>query len=247
MAEKLATTGEEGRERRLALARIAIARARSSIAMNLGSRLRATGDRAGATVQIKEQLRLRPGDPEALRLEIGLAQERAAQLQWDGKYAESKDGAQAALAIPDPDINGAPEKRRDALRRRARLLDIYAEAHYYLNDLPASEGPYRECLEILHGLAMEEPYSLRALRMLMRGEWALGAILLELSPPRAQEAERLLADALARAKELRLLEPADKETVRNETVMLSTYAQALAAIGRLEEAETMLRDTSRYD
>ncbi len=80
--------------------------------------------------------------------------------------------------------------------------------------------------------------------MLMREEWALGAILIELGPSRAPEAERLLADGLARAKEVRLLEPADKEAVRNESVMASTYAQALAALGRLPEAEKMLGDAA---
>lgn len=242
MANALSTAGE-GRERRLALARIAIARARSSIAMNLDlAEARRVLDQGEA--HIDALLKAQPTDQEALRLKLGLAYERAAQLQWDGKYSESKDAAHEALAIPDPDMRGPPEQRREALRRRARLLDVFAEAHYYLNDLAGSEAPYRECLEVLNDLLKEEPYSLKALRMLARGEWALGAILIELGPSRAPEAERLLADALARAKEVRLLEPADKEAVRNESVMASTYAQALAALGRLGEAEKMLDDAA---
>ncbi len=50
----------------------------------------------------------------------------------------------------------------------------------------------------------------------------------------------------ARAKEVRLLEPADKEAVRNESVMASTYAQALAGLGRLGKAEKMLSDAAAH-
>ena len=57
-------------------------------------------------------------------------------------------------------LEGPPEERREARRRRARLLDIFAEGHYYTNELAASEAPYRESLQIVRDLAKEEPHSL---------------------------------------------------------------------------------------
>jgi serine/threonine protein kinase len=241
LARALQTSGAEGRERHLALARIAIARARIAVAMKLDLEKARLFIEEGER-HVQALLEAEPGSPEALRLKLALAIETGIRLQWDGKYQESIEVARNALAIPDPDEHGTPEQRREALRRRSSLLDIFAEGHYYTNDLAASVKPYREALEILRQLASEEPYSLKSLRMLSRGEWALAAVLLELGPDEAVEAERLLADALARANELRLLEPADREAVRNESTMASTYAQALAALGRLEEAESRLKE-----
>lgn len=241
LARALSASGPEARERHLALARIAIARARMSIAMNMDL----TKSRAfieEAEQHVDALWKTEPGSNEAVRLRQQLATETAIQLQWDGKYKESIEIARGALAIPDGDLQGKPEQRREALRRRARLLDIFAEGHYYTGEIAASEEPYREGLKILRELADEEPYSLKSSRMLSRGEWALAAILLELGPSRAREAEQLLAGALARSKEMRLLEPADKEAVRAESVVASTYAQALAALGQLEQAEVMLKD-----
>jgi hypothetical protein len=212
-----------------------------SIAMNLDlAKARSFIDEGEA--HIEALLGADSRDPEALRLKLALATETAIQLQWDGKYKESIDVARNALAIADPDENGAPEARREALSRRARLLDIFAEGHYYTDEIAASEAPYREAVVILQQLAKEEPYSLKAMRMLSRGEWALAAILIELKPSKAAEAETLLAGALERSKELRLLEPADKEALRADSVVASTYAQALGALGRLEEAEGRLKD-----
>lgn len=243
LAQSLGSSGVEGRERHLALARIAIARARIAIAMNLDlAKARSFIEEGGEHVEAL--LKDRPDDPDALRLKLSLATESAIQLQWDGKYQESIEVARSALAIADPDENGPPEARREAMRRRARLVDIFAEGHYYADDIAASEEPYREAVRILRQLAAEEPYSLKAMRMLSRGEWALAAILIELKPPKAAEAERLLAGALERSRELRLLEPADKEALRADSVVASTYAQALAALGRLEEAEGMLKDVA---
>jgi eukaryotic-like serine/threonine-protein kinase len=246
LARALSTEGAEGRERRLALARLAVARSRILIGMNLdvkdASRVLDEGE-----AQLEPLMRAR--DPAAVPLKLDLASERALALQWDGKYAESIEVARKAMQIPDADLDGSPEKRRAALRRRVRLLDIFAEGHYYTNEIDASVAPYRESLAIVRDLAKEEPLSLSALRMVSRSEWALGAVLIELSPPQAKEAEQLLAAALQRSKELRVLEPANKEAIRTESVFASTYAQALGALGRLDEAESRLKDAvqTRFD
>jgi tetratricopeptide (TPR) repeat protein len=140
--------------------------------------------------------------------------------------------------VPPSDANA----RREALRKRARLLDGLAEGIYYTGDLPGAEVSYREHYEIMRQLAEEEPQNLRAARMFMRAGWALGGTLLEMGPKRQVEAEQLLSQALKLADQLRLLEPDDKDLIRMRSVFAAAEAQALAGIGRVKDAVPLMEE-----
>ena len=234
------------RERALALARIFIARARLSMGTELN--LEATRTALDDAQRVLSPLvSARANDADARGLAIDLAVERAAQLQWEAKYAESLNVARDALRLEAPalksarDVNASPASRRAAIRRHARLLDIFAESTYYAGNVAAAEAPYREQYELLRGLAEEEPQNLRAARAYMRAGWALGSTLLDSGKHRAQEAERYLAASHELAKQLLLLEPDDKDLLRAATVSAASEAQALALLGRPDKGVPMLQ------
>jgi len=111
---------------------------------------------------------------------------------------------------------------------------------YYAGDRVGAEAPYREQYRLLRGLAEEEPQNLRAARAFMRAGWALGSTLLDLGKARTVEAEQILSSSYALAGRLRLLEPDDKDLIRMESISAASEAQALALLGRADQALPIL-------
>lgn len=227
------------RERSLALARIFIARSRvsSAIALDMDATRRWLDAAAAVLAPL---LAASPPDAEARGLALELAAQRAAQLQWQGKYVESVRVTRDALNDETPLEEVASPQRSEAVRRHAQLLDILAESTYYAGDVPAAEAPYREQYELLRGLYEEDPSNLRNARVFMRAGWALGATLVELGPTRMAEAEQVLSDALRIADQLRMLEPQDQDLLRMRSIVAAAEGQALAGVGRLAEAVPLL-------
>jgi serine/threonine protein kinase len=239
IARALPEDSTHGRDRALALVRIGIARARMSIGMNLDL---AAGRRAleSAEIQLRPLLRSSLADADARALQLDLAAEKAALLQWDGQYAESIEVARVALPLSGGAISPSGRLQVEAAHRHSRLLDIFAESTYYAGDIAGSVAPYREYHELMKRLAAEYPHDLKVARLFMRARWALGTTLLELEPSHLPEAHDVLSSGLALVRELRVLEPEDRDLIRNEGVMLSAEAQALSAMGREQDAEPML-------
>ncbi|MEJ1966943.1 MAG: serine/threonine-protein kinase [Gammaproteobacteria bacterium] len=239
MARALPEDSRYARERALVLTKIFIARARIAMAMELDlpAALRALNE---AEKTLAPLTRPDSKDAEAQGLALDLAVERAAHLQWEGKYDESIKVAREALQAERPESGATPPERRAAVRRHARLLDIFAESTYYSGDRKGAEAPYRQQYALLRGLASEEPQNLRAARAFMRAGWALGSTLLDLGKGRLQEAERYLSESYAAAGRLRLLEPEDKDLIRMESISAASEAQALALLGRVDQGLPIL-------
>lgn len=232
------------RERAFAIARILITRSRMTTAISLD--LEATSRNLDAAqAALAPWLANGAADQEARDLAIDLALERIAQFLWQGKYQEAIATAREGLALQSPVTPSEPDARREALRKRARLLDGMAEGIYYAGDLPAAEAAYREHYTLMRQLAEEEPQNLRAERMYMRAGWALGGTLLEMGPARQVEAEQLLSKALELADNLRMLEPDDKDLIRMRSVVVAAEAQALANLGRAKEAAPLMEEVVR--
>jgi serine/threonine-protein kinase len=244
IARALPDDARYGRERAFAITRILIARSRMTTAVSLDlEATRRSLDAAQAA--LAPWLARDASDLEARDLAIDLALERIAQFLWQGKYEEAIATAREGLALQSPEPPSETNARREALRKRARLLDGMAEGIYYTGDLPAAEAAYREHYALMRQLAEEEPQNLRAERMYMRAGWALGGTLLEMGPQRQVEAEQLLSRALELADNLRLLEPDDKDLIRMRSVVVAAEAQALANLGRAKEAAVLMEQAVR--
>ena len=228
-------------ERALTLARLALARVR--LAGALQSDFGAAGQAlASATARLDEAQRAAPDSPEVQSLRSDLAVEHADTLQWQGKYAESMQVAQAALAQLDSRPSATPEQRTATMLVRTKLLDIYAESLYYTEDAQRSVAAYREEMELLKNAYATQPDDLPMARRFMRSEWALGEALLETHG--VPEAEQLFTDAARIAKELQLLEPRDRDLARTGIVITTAHARALSALGRFPEALPLLEQST---
>jgi len=244
IARALPDDARYGRERAFALARILTARSRmtTAVALDLEATKRNLDEAQAALAPWRAK---DPSDQEARDLAIDVALERLAQYFWQGKYQEAITVSKEGLSLQAPVTPTDRDTRREALRRRARLLDGLAEAVYYTGDLQAAEGYYREHYELTRQLAEEEPQNLHAVRMYMRGLWALGGTLLEMGPNRQVEAEQLLSKSVKLADELRVLEPDDRDLLRMRSIFAAAEAQALAGVGRPKEAVPLMEDAVR--
>jgi tetratricopeptide (TPR) repeat protein len=245
-----ADAGNPG-ERALTLGRIALARGRleGSLEEDFPAAHRSL-DRAAALFE--EARQATPANAEVPILQSEVVAERADVLLWQGKYAESIEVARAALAKLDsapasPSARPREIERADSLNR-TRLLDAFAESHYYTEDYAAAERAYREELDVVARARAKEPDDLPLARRFMRAEWALAENLLadHLRPEntaetaKAVEAERLLADAVSIADTLQLFEPHDRDLARTAIVMLTAHARALSALKRFPQALPLL-------
>jgi hypothetical protein len=122
--------------------------------------------------------------------------------------------------------------------RRARLLDILGEAVYYSGDWLGSEAPYREEYDLLRGLATAEPMNLAISRRLVRAGWGLGATLVDTH--RAEEGERVLAEARVLAERLKELDPEDSDLARLVEITTQAHAYGLTKLRRFDEARPLL-------
>ena len=240
LAESLQAEGADDRTRALILARVLLARARLSLAVEMDAgAAEAALDRAQALVA--PYVAQGMADIDARGVHGDLAALRAEALQWQGRYADSIAAIRAELdrsAAVTPVMLPATGRRADALRR-ARLFDLLAEGTYYAGEPAAAEEPYREQLRILEALAAADPADLGVARLVQRAGWALGTTLLELRRP--TEAEPILFRARQLAGELQRLDPDDREAARTATVTASAHAQALVATGRFDAAIPVLR------
>ncbi len=243
LAESLEAEGADGRTRALVLARVLLARARLSLAVDMNaSAAEAALERAQALVA--PFVARSVVDVDALGVRADITALRAEALQWQGRYANSIAGIRAELertAAVGAATWPAIGLRADALRR-ARLFDLLAEGLYYGGEPAVAESPYREQLRILEALSAADPADLGVARLVQRAGWALGTTLLELRRP--TEAEPILARARQLAGELRRLDPEDREAARIAAVTASAHAQALVAIGRVDTAIPMLREVA---
>ena len=229
------------RTRSLILARIALARSILASEQDLDFKV-ARARLAEARTLTDAVLEADPNDEDAAGLRLDIAVQDAGTLEWQGQYTQAIQTARAALARPAP-VATARDARRAAGLRRARLLDILAEAIYYGGDPPGAEMPYREEYELLRALSAAEPLNVGISRRFMRAGWALGSSLVDIKQQR--EGERILADARALGERLKLLEPEDRDLSRMVEITTSAHAQALVALGRFGEARPLLETALR--
>jgi serine/threonine-protein kinase len=246
-AEALAATipadAVDRRERAITLARIALARGRlegsleedfpaAARSLNRAKALLEEASRAPSTSATAS-------DAAVTALQVEVTAERADTLLWQGRYPDSIAMAKAALSTLDASPPPATrELERAARLNRVRLLDIYAENHYYTEDYATAEKAYREELDVVSRSRAEEPDDLAVTRRFMRAEWALAETLLETK--KAVEGERLLRDAVSIADTLRTFEPRDRDLERTAVVILTAHARSLTALSRHGEAVPLL-------
>jgi serine/threonine-protein kinase len=244
IARALPDDARYGRQRALTIARILITRSRLStaVALDLDATRRSLD---AAEVALAPWRAKDPADQEARDLAIDLALERVAQLFWQGKYTEAVAVARGGMALAPSVMPTDPDAHREAVHRRARLLDVLAESTYYTGDLPAAEATYREQYMVLGKLAEQEPQNLRTMRMYARAGWALGGTLLEMGPSRQAEAEQLLSKSLQLTDNLQMLEPDDRDLMRMRSVIAAAEAQALAGVGRAKEGVPLMEEAVR--
>jgi hypothetical protein len=227
------------------LARIALAR--SIIASEQDLDFKRARVALGQAKTLTQSILVRdPLDEDAAGLWLDIAVQDAGTLEWQGQYPQSIEVARAALARPTLIAPTLDARRAEGLRR-ARLLDILGEAIYYGGDQPGSEAPYREEYDLLRGLAATEPLNVAISRRLVRAGWGLGATLVDTG--RAQDGERVLAEARALAERLAELEPEDRDLARLVEITAGAHAAGLVALRRFEEArpilERLLADSQR--
>ena len=152
---------------------------------------------------------------------------------WQGRYAEEKAAGQAGLALP-----ALKEVKAEALST-AELLDLVAEGEFYLGDLSAAEGHYRQVIATLQAAHDRWPEDNFILGRLARSRWNLGSTLEE--SKRFAEALPILARGSQEARQALAFEPSDEETVRMLRINQQAEAQTLSFLGHFDEAEPILR------
>lgn len=180
------------------------------------------------------------GQPAATitKAEVQWALQMSNLRQWQGRYPEGVAHGRAALSaiakLP-PVLRRQPETRL----LEAKAHDLIAEGTYYGGDEAGAVAPYRRQLTIVRALAEARPDDPVVLRAVSRAGWALGTTLLSLD--RAREALHLLETADREAESLVAFDPEDEQARRTLVIVRHGRAQALAGVGRYDEALPLLR------
>jgi tetratricopeptide (TPR) repeat protein len=236
-----ATDAEGTRALELQRARVALGRAllASASELDFTPAIAALDD---ADSRLAAVLARTPGDRDAAALRIEAVVQRAAVLQWQGKYDAAISLAQRELDS-SRELLAASRDGRDDVVRHARLLDILAESMYFAGRPADAVAPYREQLELMRGVLSRAPGDVRALTGFVRAGWALGSTLVELR--RFPEAERVMRESVDGGRVARSLDPDDVNAARSYDISAGTLANALAGQGRFAEAIVLLEDRSR--
>lgn len=178
-------------------------------------------------------------DPSALhKAQAQWAMQMSNLRQWQGRYKEGIAYGRAALAA----VEALPPASRHSPETRlieAKAYDLMAEATFYAGDEAGSVAPYRRQFGILTRLASERAGDPVATRAVSRAGWALGTTLLSLN--RTKEALPLLEEADRQAESLVVFDPEDEQARRTLMIVRHARAQALAGLGRYDEALPLLR------
>jgi serine/threonine-protein kinase len=174
-----------------------------------------------------------------IRAELDLL--TATVKQWQGQYAGSLVDADHAIA----GLAALPQglrRRFDIQEKTIRAYDVLAEGKYYAEDLEGSAASYRKAIEVAEALQRSHPRHPMALRRLATERWALGTVLIDLKRPR--EALAMLEAGIANARQLVAYDDSDNDARRRLNIILLAKAQALSALGRGEEAISLLKESA---
>jgi tetratricopeptide (TPR) repeat protein len=169
--------------------------------------------------------------PSALRADyLFVASETA---QWEGQFTRAAALARRGLALlPAQDGDAA------AVLRRARGLDLAAEAQWYAGQEAAAVAPFATAVQALERATARWPED-RAIRTaLTRARWTLGTTLVGLKD--YAPAVTLLEQAWSAARSDAAADPDDATAARRLRVQQFAYGQALAGAGELPEALALL-------
>jgi tetratricopeptide (TPR) repeat protein len=180
-----------------------------------------------------------PGDREAAALRLESVIQRAALLQWQGKYADSIALAQHELGASRSALAAAPDDR-GIVRRHARLLDIYAESIYFAGRPAEAVPAYEEQLALMRGLLAADPDDVRRIADYSRAGWALASTFLQIR--RFHDGERAIREVLPSNVRLHALDPDDVNAARSLDIATGTLANALAGQKRFPEALALLEE-----
>ena len=159
--------------------------------------------------------------------------ERAVALGQKNDFAQVITVAQAAIKTLPAD--GPLE----VMLERARSTDLLAEATYYAVSDQAAVGPYEDAVRLLESAHQRFPTSRIVLQRLARERWALASTLLSLK--RQTEALALLTATSADLRQMVAFDSDDQESARLLRMVDLDRAQALADLGRVDEALALLR------
>ncbi len=166
---------------------------------------------------------------------------------WQGRYRQAIDAADHALAVLER-LPVAADDAAGAATTRARALDARAEAVYYDRGPLAAVPDYEALLESAERDLAASPLDPDAQSRLMNARYGLGTTLI--SAGRSAEGILVLKPALEVIRAEIARDPDDFNALREDSVFVAAYAQALMAIGRTAESlaagEQVVRDRTRF-
>ena len=171
-----------------------------------------------------------------IQLRIGFSLLRQAQGDYAAAVAQARQALAQWSALPANERNN-----REMRLRAARAYDALAEGLYYSGDPAAAEAPYRQQLALLTMMLRQHPSDPELIQSVARAHWALGGTLLQVG--RNREGLAVLEPGLRYAQLLQAFDRSDvaaRRLVRSIQVMIG---QGLTALGRHNEAITLLRAT----
>lgn len=158
--------------------------------------------------------------------------EMSALRIWQGRYREATAAARAGLAAPPP------QDLRRAMLSEAALQDALGESAYYADGARAAVPAYRAAMALLETASRRWPDDPILRRQLPRSRWALGTTLIDAGA--VAEAAAILKQGDAEARAVVAFDPADADAIRAADLSETAYAQALAAMGRPDQAVPIL-------
>ena len=159
--------------------------------------------------------------------------ERAEALGQKNDFAQVITVAQTAINILPS------EGPLDVMLERARAADLLAEATYYAINAQAAVKPYEDAVGLLELAHQQFPASRLVIQRLARERWALASTIL--SVKQRAEALALLTATAADLRQMVVFDSDDQESARLLRMVDLDRAQALADLGRVDEALGLLR------
>ena len=154
--------------------------------------------------------------------------ELANAQEWGGDYPAGIAAARRADALLPA------TEARDVLLQRATAQDLLAEGIYYSQPQKLAIAPYRYALTLLERAHALYPGDQIVVRKLARAQWALSTTLVDNGDPK--EALALIEQWSVGVRQVLAFDPADQDARRMLRISENARAQALAAVGRVDEA-----------
>lgn len=162
------------------------------------------------------------------------------------RYLKDLGAAAALQQSEEARLQALPAAVREHIdmdQQLGRLALLLGDSLYYLDRKPEALAAYRRGAARFETGLQRAPLARKLLEGAMFGHWYVGSVLSELKQP----APALAASqrAMHLAGQLLLLDPDNRETARNASMVRSDHASVLAGAGRVSEAITLIENDIR--